>query len=38
MQDLAEFVIEHTVAEQRLLNELPVVGRADGSEVLRLRR
>lgn len=36
MQEFAEFVIEHTVAEQTRLNELPVVG--GGTDVIRMTR
>lgn len=36
MQEFAEFAIEHTVAEQTRLNELPLVG--GGTDVIRMSR
>lgn len=36
MQEFAEFAIEHTVAEQTRLNELPLVG--GGTDVIRMTR
>jgi hypothetical protein len=36
MQEFAEFIIEHTVAEQTRLNEEPSVG--GGTDVIRMTR